>query len=162
MSTNDPGAAAHDPHASLSTPADPRVDQAIGEAIAHLHADSGTIHVKQPGRMVLVLAGASGVPPQVLDIVRVVPWGKGMAGLAAERATAVDACNIQTDTSGNVKPGARATGMQGAIVVPMLRSGQVRGTFGIGCRAERTFTPEETAWLQAKANALAEAMGLEA
>jgi hypothetical protein len=43
----------------------------------------------------------------------------------------------------------------------MLRHGQVRGTFGIGCRAARTFTPEETAWLQAKANALAEAMGLE-
>jgi len=161
MSANDPGAPPHDPHASLSTPADPRVDQALGEAVRHLRGDSGTIHLKQPGRQVLLLAGAIGVPPQVLEIVRVVPWGKGMAGLAAERAEAVDACNIQTDTSGNVKPGARATGMQGAIVVPMLREGQVRGTFGIGCRAERTFTLEETVWLQTQANALAEAMGLE-
>jgi L-methionine (R)-S-oxide reductase len=162
MDANEPITQHTDPHASLSTPADPRVDQSLGDAIRHLRADSGTIHLKTPGRMLLVLAGAVGVPQPVLDIVRVVPWGKGMAGLAAERAEPVDACNIQTDTSGDVKPGARQTGMQGAIVVPMLRAGAVVGTFGVGCRAERTFTPHETAWLQAHANTLAEAMGLEA
>ena len=138
---------------------DPRIEQSLERALERLTADSGTVHVKEPGRAVLVLAAARGVPAPVLDIVRVVPWGKGMAGLAAERAAPVDACNIQTDATGNVRPGARATGVQGAIVVPMLREGRVVGTFGVGCRVERAFTPEETAWLQAEANALAEAIG---
>src|SRR5438309_4561354 len=139
--------------------ADPRVEQSLDRALGELAADSGTIHLKKPGEAVLLLAAARGVPAPVLDIVRVVPWGKGMAGLAAERAAAVDACNIQTDATGNVRPGARATGVQGAIVVPMMRGGQVVGTFGVGCKVERAFTPAETAWLQREADALAEAIG---
>lgn len=135
--------------------------RALDQALAHLGADSGTIHLKRSGERVLLLAAAHGVPAPVLDIVRVVPWGKGMAGLAAERAAPVDACNIQTDASGDVRPGARATGVQGAIVVPMMRDGAVVGTFGVGCRVERTFTTEETEWLQRRGNALAEALGLE-
>ncbi len=138
---------------SLGT--DPRIDHSLDQALQRLAADSGTIHLKKPGEAVLLLAAARGVPAPVIEIVRVVPWGKGMAGLAAERAAPVDACNIQTDTSGNVRPGARATGVQGAIVVPMMRDDRVVGTFGVGCHAERAFTPEETAWLQAHANALA-------
>ena len=95
------------------------------------------------------------IPESVLDLVREVPWGKGMAGLAAERARPVDACNIQTDSSGDVRPGARATSLQGAIVVPMLLGDEVVGTFGVGCRAERAFTPEETSWLLEFARTLA-------
>jgi putative methionine-R-sulfoxide reductase with GAF domain len=81
-----------------------------------------------------------------------------MAGLAAERAQPVDACNIQTDASGDVRPGARGTGLQGAIVVPMMRDAEVVGTLGVGCRAERTFTAEETAWLMGFARRLAESL----
>jgi putative methionine-R-sulfoxide reductase with GAF domain len=84
-----------------------------------------------------------------------VPWGKGMAGLAALRGTPVDACNIQTTNSPDVQPGARATGVQGAIVVPMLLDGQVVGTIGIGSASERTFTPAETEWLMSHAARLA-------
>ena len=80
----------------------------------------------------------------MLEIVAEVPWGKGMAGLAAERAAPVDACNIQTTTSSDVRPGARATGLQGALVVPMMRGDEVVGTLGVGCLGERTFTAEET------------------
>jgi len=83
----------------------------------------------------------------VLAVVREVPWGKGMAGLAAERARPVDACNLQTDSSGDVRPGARATGLQGAIVVPLLQGDRVVGTLGVGCRVERSFSAEETDWL---------------
>ena len=41
-----------------------------------------------------------------------------MAGLAVERMEPVTACNIQTDESGDVRPGARSTGIGRAIVVP--------------------------------------------
>jgi GAF domain-containing protein len=76
--------------------------------------------------------------------VREVPVGKGMAGLAVERGEPITACNIQTDRSGDVRPGAKATGMEGAIVVPVLRSGHPVGALGVAVRHERTFTPSET------------------
>ena len=136
-----------------------RVERALAIALDHLGAQSGTIHLKQRDALVLELAASHGIPPQVEAIVRLVPWGKGMAGLAALRAEPVDACNLQTDTSGDVRPGARATGVGGALVVPMLVDGRVTGTLGIGCAAERTFTPAETQWLLDHAAALARGLG---
>jgi len=124
-----------------------RLEQALLEAIDKLGAESGTVHLKDPGRPVLRLAASHQIPDTVLEVVREVPWGKGMAGLAAERKKPVDACNIQTTTSSDVRPGARATGVQGAIVVPMMLGEEVVGTFGVGTRVERSFTPGETEWL---------------
>jgi GAF domain-containing protein len=94
-------------------------------------------------------AASAGIPEVVLDRVRTIPIGKGMAGLAVERAAPVTVCNIQTDTSGDVRPGAKLTGLEGAIVVPMLRDGRVVGALGIANRHERTFTEEETGLLTA-------------
>lgn len=123
------------------------LQRALDEAIEHLGADSGSIHLKAPDRMTLLLAASRNIPPPVLEIVREVPWGKGMAGAAAERAEPVRVCNIQTTPSADVRPGARATGLQGAMVVPMLDQGRVVGTFGVGCLGDREFTEEETRWL---------------
>jgi L-methionine (R)-S-oxide reductase len=131
------------------------VERSLDEAIRHLRGSSGTIHLKAHGAQTLVLAASRNIPEAVLQIVRQVPWGKGMAGLAAERMEPVDACNLQTTTSPDVRPGARATGLQGALVVPMLRDGKVVGTFGVGCLEERTFTPDETRWLMDHARSLA-------
>jgi GAF domain-containing protein len=67
-----------------------------------------------------------------------------MAGLAAERKCAVNSCNIQQDTSGDVRPGARATGLAGSVAVPILAAdGRVLGVVGVATRAERTFTADE-------------------
>ncbi len=132
------------------------MDEALLHAIATLAADSGTIHLKDPDARILRLAASHAIPERVLEVTRVIPWGKGMAGLAAERAMPVDACNLQTTTSTDVRPGARATGVLGAIVVPMIRHGEVVGTIGIGCMRERTFTEDETRWLLGYAAALAE------
>src|SRR5437762_693535 len=123
------------------------LQHALDEAIEHLAADSGSIHLKAPDRMTLLLAASRNIPPPVLEIVREVPWGKGMAGVAAERAEPVRVCNIQTTTSSDVRPGARATGLQGALVVPILKHGNVVGTFGVGCLGDREFTEAETQWL---------------
>ena len=56
-------------------------------------------------------------------------------------------CNLQTDASGNARPGAKATGMEGALVVPILMGDKAVGAFGIANREARTFTAEETAEL---------------
>lgn len=108
-----------------------------------LAADSGTLHLIGTDGLLHLAAASDGIPAVVLETVRTVPVGKGMAGLAVERRQPVDACNIQTDTSGDVRPGARATGLQGSIVVPLLHGDRVFGALGIANRAERTFSDVE-------------------
>lgn len=121
----------------------PTLDAALAAALQYFAADSGTVHLLESDGVLHLKAASAGIPEFVLQTVRTVPVGKGMAGLAVERTQPVTACNIQTDTSGDVRPGARATGLEGAIVVPMVKDGQAVGAFGIANRAERTFTPEE-------------------
>ena len=94
------------------------------------------------------LAAAVAITDEVLALVQRIPVAKGMAGLAAERAEPVTACNLQTDTTGDVRPGAKATGLEGSIVVPVLdANGAVVGTLGVANRAPRTFTDDEIATL---------------
>jgi len=109
-------------------------------------ADTGSVHLLEDG--ILVLKAQVGLPPRVAEIVALVPIGKGMAGLAFERNEPVSTCNIQTDDSGDVKSGARATGVNGAIVVPMRDSeGHARGALGIGVHREYEYSQDETARL---------------
>ncbi|MEY3027629.1 MAG: hypothetical protein RLZZ238_2526 [Planctomycetota bacterium] len=119
-------------------------DLAILQSIlTDLRADSGTLHATGTDGA-LHLRCAIGIPQPVLDIVKFVPIGKGMAGLAAERKCAVNSCNIQQDTTGDVRPGARATGLAGSVAVPVLSDdGRVLGVVGIATRTERTFTTDE-------------------
>jgi hypothetical protein len=106
------------------------VKERLQQVIEQFDADSGTIHLMGADGH-LHLAAAIGIPDAVQRIVAVVPVGKGMAGLAAERRIPVDSCNIQTDATGDVRPGARATGMQGAIALPMFRGENLAGVLGI-------------------------------
>ena len=95
------------------------------------------------------------MPEAVLAIIRTIPVGKGMAGLAVERAQPVNACNIQTDTSGDVRPGAKATGLAGSIVVPIFDGSEVVGALGVANRSERTFAESEIAQLMYEGRQLA-------
>jgi L-methionine (R)-S-oxide reductase len=121
--------------------------EALELTIAHFRADSGTIHMLEADGLLHLKAASKGLPEAVLAIVRTVPVGKGMAGLAVERAAPVGACNIQTDGSGDVRPGARATGLEGAVVVPIFDGEKAAGALGIANRSERSFSGEETALL---------------
>ena len=128
---------------------------ALAGVIAFMKADSGTIHAMGADGQLHLKAASAGLPPPVLDIIRVVPVGKGMAGLAAERREPVSICNIQLDASGDVRPGARTTGLEGAIALPMLAGDRVAGVLGVANRAERTFTTAETDQLLAAGRTLA-------
>jgi putative methionine-R-sulfoxide reductase with GAF domain len=119
-----------------------RLEQIIGE----FGADTGSIHLLEDG--VLILKAQVGLPPHIAEIVARVPIGKGMAGLAFERNEPVSSCNIQADETGSVRPGARDTGVNGAIVVPIRNpQGDACGALGIGVRRAYEYTPEETARL---------------
>lgn len=129
-------------------------DDALARIVAHFAADSGTVHLLASDGLLHLAASSHGMPDVVLEKIRMIPVGKGMAGLAVERRAPVDACNIQTDSSGDVRPGARATGMAGAIVVPIFDGETVVGALGIANRAERTFTDKEISALLAAGRSL--------
>ena len=124
----------------------------LAAAIEHFGCQAGSIHLLQDG--VLQLAAHHGLPPQVTAIVEKVPIGKGIAGLAAERREPITICNLQTDTSGQARPGARATGMEGSIAVPMFSGGgtELAGVLGIAKSDAHDWTDDEKALLQTVAN----------
>ena len=152
----DPTRTAHDLaddlHARLAGGAG--LGDALAQILEFFHADSGTIHLMGEDGALHLKAASAGIPDAVLNIVRVVPVGKGMAGLAVQRKEPVNSCNIQTDASGDVRPGARATGLQGSIVVPLMRDGDAVGAIGIANHRERTFTDDEARTLMEVAQAL--------
>ena len=128
---------------------------ALGATVAKLGCDSGTLHLLGADGQLHLEAATAGLPEPVLATIRTIPVGKGMAGLAVERAEPVTACNLQTDDSGDVRPGAKATGLQGAIVVPVLDArDRPVGSLGVANRAERTFTAGEIALLTAVGRAI--------
>jgi L-methionine (R)-S-oxide reductase len=107
---------------------------------------AGTVHARQGDDM--ILAAAVNIPPPVVDAVRVVPKGKGMAGLAFERDAPVSTCNLKTDTTGDVRPGAKAVDASAAVAIPVHdATGEIRGIIGIAYKGERTMDDSELALL---------------
>jgi GAF domain-containing protein len=115
----------------------------LATIVSTFSADSGTLHLMGDDDQLHLAAATPGIPSVVIDAVRIVPVGRGMAGLAVERKRPVDACNIQTDVTGDVRPGALATGLRGSIVVPLMHGDAARGALGIANRGERTFSDAE-------------------
>lgn len=114
--------------------------------IAQFGADTGTVHLVEDG--VLILKAHVGIRSHVAQIVGRVPIGKGMAGLAAERNEPVSSCDIQTDQTGDVRPGAKQTGVNGAIVVPIRdEEGEAVGALGIGVYRRYDYSAAEIAQL---------------
>lgn len=114
---------------------------------------AGTVHV-QLGED-LYLTAAHNIPPPVVAIVTHVPRGKGMAGLAQVRKAPVQTCNLQTDESGNIKPGAKTVSAQAAIALPVFDDNDdVRAVVGIAWNTEREIGLKEEAALMMQAATL--------
>jgi hypothetical protein len=124
--------------------------------IAQHGAVAGTIHLRQATQPdVLALAAAVNIPPKVREVVAVIPRGKGMAGLAWERDEPVHTCNLKTDTSGDVRPGAKAVDANAAVAIPIHDpSGALRGVVGIAFMGERDITQHELDALRRAAEVL--------
>ena len=123
---------------------DPAALQSVLElTLAHFNCVVGTLHRWNAGENVLVIVAARGVPEVIMDRVRHIPIGKGMAGLAAERREPVQVCNLQTDTSGVAKPGAKLTEMEGSVAAPILVDGELRGTIGVAMPRPHEFSQSQ-------------------
>jgi L-methionine (R)-S-oxide reductase len=117
---------------------------------------AGTVHLR--GSEHLELRAAVNIPPKVVDIVRSIPKGKGMAGLAWERDDAVHTCNLKSDDSGDVRPGAKAVDANAAVAIPIHDpAGQIRGVVGIAYMGEREITQAELDSLRSQAEQVLDA-----
>jgi len=119
-------------------------DALLERLLRHFDCVTGTVHLLDVKDGQLHLTAQRGLPPFVLDKVAVIPFGKGMAGIAAERKGPVQVCNLQTDDSGVARPNARMTKMEGSLAAPMLLRGEVRGVLGIAKPVAYDFTAAET------------------
>ena len=122
---------------------------------AHFDCPVGTVHMIEASDGMLHLCAQKGLPPFVLDKVQVIPVGKGMAGIAAERKEPVQVCNLQTDDSGVARPSAKMTQMEGSLAAPMMVDGEVRGVLGVAKPTAYDFSSDETELLMAAGSLLA-------
>jgi L-methionine (R)-S-oxide reductase len=127
----------------------------LRSALAAHDCQTGTLHTLDHATGLLMLAAHVGLPPQVAAIVATVPLGKGMAGLAAERREPVQTCNLQTDTTGDIRPGAKAVPVQASVAVPMVLDGRVCGVLGFAKTEYHEWSEAELAALRAAATEVA-------
>ncbi len=101
----------------------------LTEALSAAGATAGSVH-RWDGAL-LRLTAAVRLPPPVQRAVATVPAGKGMAGLAYSRRAPVLTCDLKTDDTGDVRPGARAVDAHAAVALPVLDGGgAVRAVVG--------------------------------
>jgi signal transduction protein with GAF and PtsI domain len=133
------------------------------KVLANFACVTGTIHRTDPSTGLLMLVTQHGIPPHVLPMllpkIDNIPFGKGIAGCAAQRKEAVQLCNLQEDLGGVAKPDAQKTNVQGALAVPVVGAeGMVIGVLGIGKMQPYEFNDTEVADLNAVAALLAKKM----
>jgi L-methionine (R)-S-oxide reductase len=125
----------------------PDLDASLKALLAHFKCDIGTLHTLGTDGKLHLRAHTPGIPEPILAASRVIPVGKGIAGLAAQNKKAMNMCNLTQDSDPRIPVAAKSSDIVGAICVPMLKGEEVVGTLGIAVRSERTFTPEEEALL---------------
>ena len=132
----------------------PDWEAVLAHVLKSFDCATGTLHRTDPSTGLLKLIAHRGIPPQVLPMllpkISDIPFGKGIAGCAAQRKEAVQLCNLQEDLGGVAKPDARKTNVQGALAVPVVApDGKVVGVLGIGKMHPYDFAEGEIADLHA-------------
>jgi L-methionine (R)-S-oxide reductase len=116
---------------------------------------AGTVHLRQ-GEL-LKLESSVNIPPPVVKVTDIIPKGKGMAGLAWERDEVVATCNLKSDDSGDVRPGAKAVDAQAALAIPVRGADGLRAVVGIAFMGERNFSDQELQAFETAAASLPDA-----
>ncbi|HSH39287.1 MAG TPA: GAF domain-containing protein [Chthoniobacterales bacterium] len=147
----------HELRSALAADASPAALQRVLEMVlAEMSCPAGTIHVSDAESHILQLTAHRGIPDVVLEKVRTIPFGKGMAGIAVERREPVQVCNLQRDSSGVVQPGAKDTKMAGSVAVPMIAADVIRGALGVAKPVPYDFSDAECDLLMAAGALIAE------
>jgi len=76
------------------------LEKILRDTLAQFDSETGTIHRLDVQTQLLHLVAQAGLPPQLLEIVKTIPVGKGIAGQVVAQNKPVMICNLQTDSSG--------------------------------------------------------------
>lgn len=126
----------------MTTPTDPA--RFLNDILQAFGCQTGTIHRTDSTGEHLDLVCQTGVPEVLMEKISRIPFGKGIAGVAAQSREPVELCNLQQDLGGVAKVDARKTGVAGSLAVPVISSaGQVLGTLGIGKYVPYDFSDAE-------------------
>ena len=124
------------------------MEQVLREVLKYFHSETGTIHRLDAEKQLLHLAAQVGLPPRMLEVVKTIPVGKGIAGQVVAQNKPVTICNLQTDSGSVARPGAKQTGLGGALCVPLRNGDAIVGTIGVGTMRQYEYTPEGTRLLE--------------
>lgn len=132
---------------------DESMNQWLRELIGRHGAVAGTVHVVRGD--LLQIAAAHNIPPRVQELTAQIPLGKGMAGLAWQHDRPISTCNLKDDTSGAVRPGAKAVDGKAAVALPVHDpSGVVRAVVGLAWADERELADDLLAAIAGEAASL--------
>jgi len=139
------------------------LQQVVAEIAGYFKARTCTFHRAIQGEKILELIAQVGLPEHIAAIAGRIPFGKGMAGICAERREPVTMCNLQSDDTGVARPSARDTKVEGAVVVPLINEeGEAVATLGVGKDGEHDYSGDEIKILEQCASALFSAIGEQA
>ncbi len=128
----------------------------LRDFLARHRAVAGSVHVVDGDH--LSIAASVNLPPKVIELTSTIPLGKGMAGLAWQHDKPIQTCNLKEDTSGAVKPGAKAVDGKAAVALPVHdQSGMVRAVVGLAWLDERELPADEIEAIDRDAASLPEA-----
>lgn len=131
-------------------------EEILASILQEFDCQTGTIHRADASGEALDLVAQIGVPEFILSKITHIPFGKGIAGVAAEKREPVELCNLQEDLGGVAKEDARKTNVAGSLAVPIMMdgSGKVLGTLGIGKHVPHNFSEAEKSRLAIHAEQL--------
>ncbi len=118
--------------------------QLLINVVSSFDCTTGTLHFLDKKTNLLHVKAHVGIPDFLVPKLSVIPIGKGMAGIAAERKEPVEMCNLQTDSSGIARPAAKETKVEGSVAAPLMLHTTLHGVIGIGKRLPYDFTETET------------------
>ncbi|MGH9726035.1 MAG: GAF domain-containing protein, partial [Candidatus Acidiferrales bacterium] len=80
-------------------PREMMMKEILREVLQQFNSETGTIHRLHEPTQLLRLVAQVGLPPQLLDMVTIIPVGKGIAGQVVAQNKPVSICNLQADSS---------------------------------------------------------------
>lgn len=119
---------------------------------------TATLHRSNAAGTHLELVACHGIPEVLLEKISLIPFGKGIAGAAAELRQPIELCNLQNNLGEHARPDARLTQVAGSLAVPIIADDghTVLGVVGIGKHTPYEFSEQEKADLLKKSSALRE------
>ncbi len=128
----------------------PQVVAWLAEFVERNGGFVGSVHLTEPAETdgEIVLVAAHNLPASVQNGTATIPFGKGMAGTAAERRAPVAVPDFQADTTGVAVAGGRVAQSRGSLTLPVHAPDddtRLVAVVGLGFTEPRDFTEAELA-----------------